>query len=208
MLVVLAGPSGTGKSTLLARAFAADPRLSFSVSHTTRPPRAGEVDGQAYHFVDEATFDHMIEVNAFAEWAHVHSRRYGTSKAEVQRLRDADRDIVFDVDVQGAAALTAAYPEAVSVFILPPSFASLEARLRGRGTEGEAQLAVRLANARREIAEANTFTYTIVNDDVATAAAALVAIIRAERLRTSRRPDLASRVLAGDDLSQPGKTNE
>jgi len=206
LLVVLAGPSGSGKSTILARAFAADPRLAFSVSHTTRPARPGEVDGVSYHFVDDATFDGMIDARAFAEWAHVHARRYGTSRAEVERLRAADRDIVFDVDVQGAANLCAAYPEAVSVFILPPSLALLARRLRGRGTEAEAAVAIRLANARREIERAQTFTYTIVNDDVTRAADALGAIIRAERCRTSRDPDLAARVLAGDDLSQSSKT--
>lgn len=198
---MLAGPSGTGKSTILQRAFAADARLSFSVSHTTRPPRPGEVDGQAYHFVDQARFDAMVAAGAFAEWAHVHARRYGTSKAEVQRLRDADRDIVFDVDVQGAASLCAVYPDAISVFILPPSLATLEARLRGRGTESEANVQIRLDNAKKEIARADTFTYTIVNDDVDRAALALGAIIRAERQRTSRLPDLAAAVLAGAELT-------
>ncbi|MFO0746803.1 MAG: guanylate kinase [Myxococcota bacterium] len=195
LLIVLAGPSGTGKSTLVERVFAGDPRLSFSVSHTTRPPRPGEVEGVSYYYVDDATFVAMADAGAFAEWAHVHTRRYGTSKAEIQRLRDLDKDIVFDVDVQGAASLRAVYPDSVSVFILPPSMAVLEARLRGRGTESDAQLQVRLDNARKEIAQAATFDYLIVNDDLDQAAASLSAIIRAERVRTSRIAALATRLL-------------
>ena len=200
LLVVLAGPSGSGKSTLLARVFAADPRLAFSVSHTTRPARPGETDGQNYHFVDHAEFERMIAADAFAEWAPVHARKYGTSKAEIERLRAADKDIVFDVDVQGAASLTRVYPDAVSVFILPPSLAILEQRLRGRGTESDDQVSVRLENAKKEIARAGDFAYTIVNDDLVRAASELGAIITAERRRTSRLPDLAGRVLDGISL--------
>lgn len=195
LLIVMAGPSGTGKSTILERVFAEDARLSFSVSHTTRPPRPGEVDGQSYHFVSDDQFAALVADDAFAEWAHVHTRRYGTSKAEIKRLRDADKDIVFDVDVQGAASLRRAYREATLVFILPPSMAVLESRLRGRGTESDAQLAVRLDNARKEIAQAATFDYLIVNDDVARAADSLTAIIRAERLKASRTAPLAARLL-------------
>lgn len=194
---MLAGPSGTGKSTILERVFAADGRLSFSVSHTTRPARPGEIDGQSYHFVSPETFTEMIVEDAFAEWAEVHAvNRYGTSKGEIQRLCDAERDIVFDVDVQGAASLRKAYPDCVTVFILPPSMQILERRLRGRGTESEASIARRLDSARRELAHAPGFDYLIVNDDIDRAAGTLQAIIRAERMRATRNPGLVDKLLA------------
>lgn len=201
LLIVLTGPSGTGKSTILRECFAADPRLAFSVSHTTRPPRAGEVHGQDYWFVDDATFDQMVAAEAFAEWAPVHTRRYGTSKAEIARLLEAGKDPVFDIDVVGADNLARHYPECVRIFILPPSLAVLEARLRGRKTESEAMIQTRLANAKGEIAQAHRFDYLVTNASVGDAAQALSAIIRAERLRTSRRPDLPARLLAGEEIA-------
>lgn len=200
LLIVLVGPSGTGKSTILKHLFARDPRLSFSVSHTTRPPRAGEVDGEAYHFVDDATFDAMVAAGAFAEWANVHGRRYGTSRGEIDRLRAADRDIVFDIDVVGALNLCRAYPDAVSVFLLPPSLAELEARLRGRGTETAENLALRLGNARAEISQAAAFRYMVVNASVTSAAAAVWGIVTAERHRAPLNADLPARLLAGEPV--------
>lgn len=201
MLIILAGPSGTGKSTILKKLFSEDERLAFSVSHTTRPPRDGEVDGREYHFVDDATFDRMVEAGAFAEWAHVHRRRYGTSRAEVDRLLTAGKDPVFDIDVVGADNLHRAYPDAVRVFILPPSLAKLEARLRGRGTEGEAMIQTRLANAKAEIAAAPRFDYLVINQSVDEAAASLSAIIRGERHRASRYDDLPQRLLSGEEIA-------
>ena len=201
LLIVLAGPSGTGKSTIIKDWFARDPRLAFSVSHTTRPARAGERDGVDYHFVDNAAFDAMVEVGDFAEWANVHQRRYGTSKAEIRRLSDAGKDPVFDIDVVGADNLKQAYPDCVRIFILPPSLAILEARLRGRGTEAEAMIQTRLANARNEIAQAGRFDYLVTNGSVALAAAALEAIIQAERQRASRHPELPVRLLAGEEIA-------
>lgn len=200
LLIVLVGPSGTGKSTILKQLFARDARMAFSVSHTTRAPRAGEVDGEAYHFVSDATFDAMVAEGAFAEWANVHGRRYGTARAEIDRLRAAGRDIVFDIDVVGALNLCRAYPDAVSVFLLPPSLAELEARLRGRGTETAENLALRLANARAEIAQAQAFRYLIVNASVATAAETLAGIVVAERHRAPLHADLPTRLLAGEPI--------
>src|SRR5690606_28175961 len=113
----------TGKSTLLRRLFERDDRLALSVSHTTRQPRPREADGSDYYFVDEARFEEMVAQEAFAEWAHVHAHRYGTSRAEVERLRSQGRDIIFDIDVQGAENLIRAYPEAITIFVLPPSMA-------------------------------------------------------------------------------------
>lgn len=200
LLIVLCGPSGTGKSTLLRELFRRDPRLSFSVSHTTRPPRASEVEGTAYYFVDDTRFLAMVDANAFAEHAHVHAHRYGTSRHEIARLHAAGRDIVFDIDVQGSDNLRRAYPDAVAIFLLPPSLAVLEARLRGRGTEMEDIVRLRLANARREIAAAPRFEYLVTNADLGAAVDTLHAIIVAERARSSRTADRPERLLAGEEI--------
>lgn len=201
LLIVLTGPSGTGKSTILKDWFARDPRLAFSVSHTTRPARSGERDGVDYWFVDDATFDAMVADGEFAEWAHVHKRRYGTSKAEITRLVEANKDPVFDIDVVGADNLLASYPDCVRVFLMPPSLAILEARLRGRGTESEAMIQTRLANAKAEIAAAHRFDYLVTNDSVIHAANKLAAIIEAERHRAHRLPTKAARLLAGEEIA-------
>lgn len=203
LLIVLAGPSGTGKSTILKEVFVLDPRLAFSVSHTTRAAREGEVDGRDYHFVDDAAFDALIRDEAFVEWAHVHGRRYGTAKREISRLQRAGFDIVFDIDVQGAENLCAALPESVSIFLLPPSLETLDSRLRGRGTETEANLALRLANARREIARASGFQYFVVNTSIHEAAQGLRSIIAAERLRAHHHEGMPVRLLAGDAIASP-----
>jgi len=194
MLVILAAPSGTGKSTIARQLFKRLPRLSFSVSHTTRGPRPGEETGIHYHFVSDATFDAMVAEDAFAEWAHVHTNRYGTSKAVVEALSQAGKDILFDVDVQGAEQLLAAYPDAVSLFVVPPSLAELERRLRGRGTENEDQLATRLGNARKELRCAQMFTYLVVNDDLETAIDECHGILVAEAHKRTRNPKLAEHV--------------
>lgn len=195
LLVVMTGPSGSGKSTILRSLLAQDERLALSVSHTTRLPRPGERDGVHYHFVDDATFTAMVEGRAFVEWATVHARRYGTSHGEIARLRSAGRDIVFDVDVQGAALLRAAYPDAVMVFILPPTMASLEERLRRRGTESREQLDIRLQNARDEIARAETYDYLIVNDSIEQAVDDFLAVVHAERRRGARVKSITRRLL-------------
>lgn len=201
LLIVLTGPSGTGKSTLLKECFAADPRLALSISHTTRPPRAAERDGVDYWFVDDPTFDRMTEAGEFAEWARVHTRRYGTSRGEIARLVAAGRDPVFDIDVVGANNLAAAYPDCIRVFLLPPSLAILEQRLRGRGTESEAMIATRLTNAKAEIVHARDYDYMVINTSVSEAARALGAIIEAERHRARRLPDLPAQLLADKEIS-------
>ncbi len=196
VLLIMAAASGTGKSTLARRLLATEPRLRLSVSHTTRPPRPGETDGVEYHFVDRSTFERLATEGAFAEWAEYAGNLYGTSHAEITRARMDERDLLFDVEVVGAAALKRSYPDAVSVFVLPPSLAELERRLRSRGTEDEAVVARRLSVARRELLSADTFDHLVVNEDVETAAADLRAILRATGLRTSARRALLDRLRA------------
>ncbi|PIE19898.1 MAG: guanylate kinase [Proteobacteria bacterium] len=192
----MTGPSGSGKSTVLERLMARDPRLALSVSHTTRSPRPAEQQGVCYHYVSDEAFAALVEAGGFAEWADVHVHRYGTSHAEIARLRAEGRDIIFDIDVQGGDQLHAAYPDAVRVFVLPPSMAVLEARLRGRGTETAEQLEVRLNNARGEIARAGDYDYIIVNDRLEEAVEDFHAIIQAERRRAERAGPIAQRLLA------------
>lgn len=187
MLIILTAPSGTGKSTVAARVLKARPKIAFSVSHTTRPARAGEVEGESYYFVNDADFDAMVEEDAFAEWAHVHARRYGTSKAEVARRLDAGFDVLFDIDPQGGIQLMEVYPDAVTIFMVPPALESLASRLRGRGTESAEQMEIRLGVARREIAEAHRYQYLVVNDVLERAVDDFIAIVDAERQRTHRQ---------------------
>src|SRR5687767_11633858 len=134
LLLIVSSPSGAGKTTLCARLRGEFPDLRFSVSHTTRKPRPTEVDGREYHFVDVATFEEMIRVHAFAEWARVHGHLYGTSLKEIEIAKATSRGVLFDIDYQGARQIKAALPDAIGVFILPPSLGELERRLRGRGT--------------------------------------------------------------------------
>ncbi len=202
LLIVLTAPSGTGKSTVARHLFALQPRLRFSVSHTTRRPRPGEEDGVHYHFVDDATFDRMVAAGAFAEWAHVHKERYGTSRAEIDRLTAAGFDVLLDVDVQGARELMESYPAAVSIFLLPPSLEELERRLVGRGTESPEQLATRLTTARAELREATRFRYLVVNDQVERAATDFLSITRAERCRRDRNQDLLTSLWAEIDQEE------
>lgn len=190
VLLIMAACSGTGKSTLGRRLLAEHPKLRLSVSHTTRPPRPGETQGVEYHFVDRAAFEVEVRAGAFAEWAEYAGNLYGTSHEEIDRTRSAGRDLLFDVDVVGAANLKRNYPGALSLFILPPSWEELERRLRSRGTEAEPVVARRLAVARRELEAAATFDYLIVNDELDKAYAEMVALYRTAGLRTSERVGL------------------
>jgi guanylate kinase len=195
LMLIVSSPSGAGKTTLCKRLRGEFPDLRFSVSHTTRRPRTVEVDGRDYHFVDGTTFDAMVRAGSFAEWARVHDNLYGTSMKEIEAARVGARGVLFDIDYQGARQIKASLPEAVSVFILPPSLAELERRLRGRGTEEEPALVRRLTNARAEIEHYGIFDFVIVNDDVDHAYGELRGIVLAERCRRARHAKLCERML-------------
>lgn len=188
-LFVISGPSGVGKSTLIHRALAADPRLKFLVSYTTRPRRPGERDGVHYHFVDEARFQQLVRAGELIEHAEYNGYWYGNSLREIEQGFSRGFDLIKDIETQGAAQLRARR-EALGfplrfVFVLPPSLEELERRIRGRGTEDPARVAERLRIARRELAEAPRFDVQIVNDDLARATAELLEVIA--RARAGRR---------------------
>ncbi len=195
-LFVISAPSGAGKSTLIARLVREIDALAFSVSWTTRAPRGEEEDGVQYHFRDEAAFREKIAAGGFLEWAEVHVKLYGTGRDESEAVLASGRDLVLDIDVQGAEQVRASGMPAHTIFVLPPDAKTLEARLTGRGTEDDAALARRLANARAEILRWEEFDHLIVNDDLERASAELVAIFRAERTRRARLADTARRVAA------------
>lgn len=181
-LFVIAGPSGVGKGSLVKRLLARDPeRLALSVSVTTRPPRPSEVEGRDYTFVDAASFRALADAGGLLEWADVFGNAYGTPAAAVERERDAGRDVILEIDVQGAEQVRERAPDAVLLFLAPPSLADLETRLRGRGTESEERLARRLEKAAWEIAQAGRFDHVVVNDDLERATEEVAAIIDASR---------------------------
>lgn len=196
LLLILCSPSGAGKSTLTRFLLDALPELTFSVSHTTRKPRANERDGVHYHFVERDAFEKMVDAGAFAEWAHVHGNLYGTSTSEIERARaEGKRGIVFDVDYQGARQIKAKLPEAVGVFVLPPSMEELRRRLEGRGTDAPEVIERRYQKALVEIEHYGFFDYLLVNDDLDRAKQALLGIALAERHRRVRLAPLAEHLL-------------
>jgi guanylate kinase len=197
LMLIVSSPSGAGKTTLCQRLRDELPDLRFSVSHTTRRPRAVEVDARDYHFVDTATFEGMVQAGAFAEWASVHDHLYGTSLREIEGALATPgvRGVIFDIDHQGARQIKASLPGAVGVFILPPSLAELERRLRARGTETAQHAARRLANAKAEIEHYGIFDYVIVNDDIDRAYQELRSVVLAERCRRERHARLCERML-------------
>ncbi len=191
LLLVLSAPSGAGKTTLAHRFRAREPDARFSVSATTRAPRGAERDGVDYHFVSPARFDELVAAGALAEWAEVHGNRYGTTKATVEEALRAGQVALFDIDVQGGEQIRAHWPSrTVTVFILPPTLAELERRLRGRSTDSGEAIARRLAAARAEIARGlGGYDYVIVNDQLDRALAQLEAVVAHERARLAGRAD-------------------
>ncbi|HYJ46750.1 MAG TPA: guanylate kinase [Pyrinomonadaceae bacterium] len=196
MLVVVSSPSGGGKGTLIRRVLKTVPNLGYSVSFTTRAPREGEIEGLHYFFVSVEEFRQRIEAGAFLEWAVVHGNHYGTSHAQVERELAEGHDIILEIDVQGAMSVRRLVSDAVSVFILPPSFEILRARLEARGSERPDDLALRLRNSRGEVEHYREFQYVIINDDAELAAAQLASVIYAERARRERQEEAARCVLA------------
>lgn len=185
-LLVVSAPSGAGKTTLCTEVRAVLPDLAYSVSYTTRAPRSGEVDGKDFHFVGADTFRAMVEAGEFAEWAVVHGNLYGTRAQPLAQALSAGLDILLDIDTQGARQLRTRYPEAVSIFIVAPSLALLEQRLRERKSDGPQEIARRMRRAREEIAAWREYDYLIVNRDVKEAVEELASVILAERCRTDR----------------------
>ncbi|MGE4549644.1 MAG: guanylate kinase [Intestinibacillus sp.] len=186
-LYIFTGPSGTGKGTLLSRVLAHDDKLFLSVSATTRAPRSGEKNGVHYFFLTQREFDRRVSAGEFLEYAHYVGHSYGTLEAPVQEKLDAGYDVVLEIEVQGAMAVHRKRPDAVMIFVAPPSFEELKARLRGRGTECEEDLEARLETARQELTHQAEFDYLVVNDDLEKAKRDLASIFIAERCRIFRK---------------------
>ncbi len=186
ILFVLSAPSGTGKSTLVKRLVLEFPDLEFSVSYTTRKSRAGECEGVDYQFVDRPAFEGLVAAGALLEWATVFGEFYGTGLERTRRELASGRDLLLDIDVQGAGQVRGSAVPSVSILALPPDYASLERRLRDRGSEDPAQRAPRLARAREEAESYPLFDYLVINDRLDVAYEDLAAIVRAERRRASR----------------------
>jgi guanylate kinase len=187
VLFIVSSPSGGGKTSLVKTLLEAEPQLRLSVSYTTRPPRPGEEDGRDYHFVSAPVFERMLEAGEFLESAVIYGNRYGTSQKLIEREQAQGRDVVLEIDWQGAQQIRRVMRQVVSVFILPPSPEVLEARLRARGQDSEDIVARRLASAREEISHVSEYEYVIINEDFNRAALDLRSIIRAERLKLARQ---------------------
>ena len=187
-LFIVSAPSGAGKTTLLSELFKTVANISFSVSHTTRAPRRGEKDGRDYHFVSRQDFLQMRGQNIFLEWAEVHGNFYGTSSIAVNEVLDKGKDIILDIDVQGARQVRTK-TAAISAFIMAPSMGELAARLHRRGTDDERTVKIRLQNAVTEMKAMEEYDHIIVNDDISEASAMLRAVILAQRSRDRRRAD-------------------
>lgn len=190
-LFILSAPSGTGKTTLIRSLLDGGSRpvgnLCFSVSHTTRPPRREEIDGEHYHFVSRERFERMIDDGAFLEWAEVHGNLYGTARDEVLPRLEAGLDVLLDIDVQGAERMLAQHAGSVSVFVLPPSYAVLRERLHGRGLDDEEEIDRRLAASLSEIKRYERYGYVIINRDAEQASRMLASIVLARRQRVERQ---------------------
>jgi len=196
LVFIVSGPSGSGKSTLVKKLIEL-PRMRLSISCTTRPPRASEKPGEWYNFISEEEFRRRIDAGGFLEYACVFGRHYyGTPREELDRARAAGSDLVLEIDVQGAAQVKRKLPEAVGIFIVPPSRAELERRLRERGQDSEEEIERRLDRARQEMAAFADYEYTVVNDDLESAARRIQAVALAARQKTARLRPLVERILA------------
>ena len=185
-LFVISAPSGAGKSTLCSMLVKELDNIAFSISHTTRSPRPGEINGKDYYFVSEQEFEQLVAEDAFLEWARVHGNFYGTHRAHVMEKLSQGTDVILDIDVQGAKQVKKRLPGAVTIFILPPSWQVLEERLTKRGSEDKEKIKLRLQNAMKEMEEVTNYQYTVVNDVLEVAFGQLKAIVLAQRSKTRR----------------------
>ncbi len=202
-LIIVSSPSGGGKGTLIQEVRAMLPDLGFSCSHTTRPRREGELEGREYYFISREEFERRIEAGDFLEYANVHGHLYGTSLAESRKVYNTGKDLIVEVDVQGALQIMERVEEAsVSIFILPPSFEVLRARLTARGTESDQGLRTRLRNSFREVMQYSRFDYIVINEDLAAAARQMASIIIAERQLTDRQTSAIQGILDSFDAAK------
>ena len=201
-LIIISSPSGGGKGTLIREVLEHIPETGYSVSLTTRAPRFGEENGKHYHFVTREEFEAAIERKEFLEYAEVHGNLYGTSLAQIERMTTAGQDVILEIDVQGAARVRGKVDDVVSIFILPPSFEVLKARLTARATEGSDDLELRLHNSLNEVRQYVDFGYLVVNDDIAVASRKLGAIILAERQRRDRQIEAVEGILDSFEKSK------
>ncbi len=207
-LIIISSPSGGGKGTLIREILRSVPDIGYSVSFTTRAARSGEIDGKDYHFVSKEQFEDYRASGAFLEYAEVHGNFYGTSLDQTQRIIAEGRDVILEIDVQGAEAVMERVPTAVSIFILPPSFAALKQRLTGRATETGSEISLRLANSLYEVNRYSVFQYVVVNDEVAAAADHLKQIILAERQKPARQMAAIQAILDSFEASESHKIGD
>jgi len=186
LILVISAPAGAGKTTLCKRLLQVSPSFTYSVSFTTRPPRKNEIEGVDYYFVSREEFEKMIEEEAFLEWAGVHGQLYGTSVKLLDRAIEGEKDVVLEVDVKGGEKIKKKYPEAILIFVVPPSWEELRERLKGRATEDAEKIKQRLIRAKKEVKFFRFYDYFIINDGINKALQDLLAIINAERCRVNR----------------------
>lgn len=201
-LIIISSPSGGGKGTLIREVLELIPDVGYSVSLTTRAPRFGEEEGKHYHFVTRERFEEAIAKNEFLEYAEVHRNLYGTSAVQIEKITSTGMDVILEIDVQGAAKVREKVTDVVSIFILPPSFEVLKARLTARATEGSHDLELRLNNSIDEVRKYKDFDYIVVNDDVSSASRKLGAIILAERQRRNRQNEAVQGILSSFERSK------
>jgi guanylate kinase len=194
-LFIITSPSGGGKGTLIREVLRSVPKVGYSVSFTTRRQRAGEEHGKHYYFVSREEFEKKVAEGEFLEWANVHGNLYGTSRAQVESELNLGRDIILEIDVQGAEIVKNLVPEAVGVFILPPSFEVLRERLTARQTESAADLQIRLQNSKREVGRWREFEYVIINDEIIRASQNLAAVFLAERLKRGKQSEYIEKII-------------
>jgi len=204
-LIIISSPSGGGKGTLINKVLASSPEITLSVSYTTRQIRPGEEDGREYFFVSKEEFERLIDEGEFLEHAVVHGNYYGTSLAQVRKVMEAGKDIILEIDVQGAETIFSKMPEVVGIFILPPSYEVLESRLTRRGTEKKDEIDVRLENSFVEIEKYTLFRYSVVNDDIQRASDIIIGIINAERNRTDRQLGVITDILRSFEAAKSSR---